>query len=452
MKKIRSTGITGQRGVNTVERVVLEMGSLWHPTGGLEAGTDGFIEFRDPDTEEVLNLLLPVQSKATGVRFSSETEASLAYVCEKEDIDYWMQGNRPMVVVVSRPDTGEAYWVSIKDYFHDPKVRQSRRVVFDKVRDRFDVAARARLLALATPPDAGMYSAPVRRHERITSNLLRITRLPARLYHGFTDCGSGGEVRKRLQQQRAVGVDEWTTRGRRIVSVHNLAEGPWRSICDPGTVEEFDVEQWSLSADHDTRSDFTDLLHQCLWARLTPMHVRYDREMRHFFYTATPDLSPRTVAYRSYTREARSTVFRGYPRKDDGDVMSYYRHHAFEARFREYDSEWCLQIDPTYRYTTDGRQLDRFGSDRLSKMRKLAKNPAVRGHVLMWAALLSDPASGDLFTVPAYPHLGFGDLVSFELPVGIDEARWLESDENAEALTSADESEELELFSSAEAG
>lgn len=452
MKKIRSTGLTGQRGVNIIERVILEMGSLWHPTGGLEAGTDGFIEFRDPDTEEVLNLLLPVQSKATGTRFSSETDSSLAFICEKEDLDYWLQGNRPLILVVSRPKTDEAYWISVKEYFRDPEVRRSRRVVFDKIRDRFDASARSRLLAVATPSDAGTYFAPIRRQERITTNLLRITRLPAKLYHGFTDCSSGGEVRKRLQQQGAHAVDEWTIRSRRIISVHDLREGVWRSICDPGTVEGFEVEEWALSTDHDTRSDFSNLLHQCLWARLAPLGIKYDREMEHFFFTASSDLSPRRITYRSYIRDATSTVFRGYSKKTDAEVMAYYRHHAFQRTFREYDAEWFLQIDPTYRFTADGRQLDRFGSDRLTKMRKLEKNPAVMGHVLMWASLLGDPPREDLFAAPVYPHLGFGDLVSFDLSAGIDDKLWLASDENPAAAQAAEEAQELDLFMGGEEG
>lgn len=445
MKKIKNTGITGQRGVNTVERVVLEMGSLWHPTGGLEAGTDGFIEFRDPQTEELLNLLLPVQSKATGNRFSSETETSLTYICEKEDIDYWMQGNGSTVLVVSRPQTNEAYWISVKDYFRDAKVRQSRKVVFDKVRDRFDASARDRLLTLASPKDGGRYFAPARKPEQIVSNLLRVRRLPEKLYQGYTDCSRGGEVWSRLTEQGESGTNEWVLRGRRIVSVYDLSAGPWRSICDPGTVEEFDLDEWSLSIDPDTRSDFLELLNQCLRTRLGAIGVRYDRQMEHYHFTASPDLTPRTQKYRSLARDAERTVFLGYPSKADANVTAYYRHHAFGGRFRQYDGEWYLQIDPTYRYTRDGYRLDLFGPKRLSGMRKLEKNPAVLGQVVMWATLLSDPPEHDLFASPPYPYLGFDGLMTFDSPFGINDAAWLETDENPESKQAAEQAADPDL-------
>jgi hypothetical protein len=453
VKKIRNTGITGQAGVNVIERVVLGMGSVWHPTGGLEAGTDGFIEFRDPTSGAMLNLFLPVQSKATANAFSSETDISLAFTCERDDLDYWMQGNCPIILVVSRPRTNEAYWVSVKDYFSEPKVRQNRKVVFDKVRDRFDASARDRLIAIASPKDQGRYFAPARKPEQIVSNLLRVSRFPEKLYHGYTDCSRGSDVRRRLTEQGAVGMDEWAVRGRRIVSVYDLSAGPWRSICDQGTVEQFGPDEWALSSDHDARSDFIELLGQCLWTRLGQMGARYDREEKHYYFIATADLSPRVVHYRSFARDAQRDVFRGYPKKTEPEVMAYYRHHAFEGRFRDYDGEWYLQIDPTYRYSVDGYRLDKYSATKLSGMRKLEKNPAVAGQVVMWAALLSDDGEQDFFASPPYPHLGFSELATFECPVGINDAVWLESDENPNSKDAASQAADLDLFvDSEEAG
>jgi hypothetical protein len=44
MKKIPKTALTGELGVNLIQRVVLEMGCMWNPTGGTVAGIDGTIE------------------------------------------------------------------------------------------------------------------------------------------------------------------------------------------------------------------------------------------------------------------------------------------------------------------------------------------------------------------------------------------------------------------------
>ncbi len=130
-KVIAQTTITGQQGVNLVERVVMEMGFVWYPTGSVEAGIDGFIELRDKTSEQVMNTLIAVQSKAVSGEFQNETPSGLDFYCTERDLDYWMKGNVPVVLVVSRPKTNEAYWVSVKDYFRDSERRASRKVHFD---------------------------------------------------------------------------------------------------------------------------------------------------------------------------------------------------------------------------------------------------------------------------------------------------------------------------------
>jgi hypothetical protein len=450
MKKIPKAGITGQQGVNLIERVALDMGSLWHSTGGLEAGLDGFIEFRDPATTEVSSLTLAVQSKATERPFASETETSFTYICAAEDLDYWMQGNQPIVLVVSRPKDNEAYWVAIKDYFADPERRRTRKVIFDKRTDRFDADARNRLLALAVSKDRGTYFAPPPKTETIYSNLLRVARLPAKLYHADLLCSHGGEVRKRLNEAGLRGMDEWAVRRKRIVSVYDLGEGIWKELCDRGTVEEFDPDDWAFSLDADTRSDFVGLLNRSLRAMLSRIDVFFDERLEHYYFASTDDLIQRMVGYRSLARGSKRAVFLGYPKRDGSGEIAYYRHNAFSGRFRQYGGDWFLQIDPTYRFTSDGRRVHPFYESKLKGILAIEKNPAVLGQVAMWADLLSDPEEQSFFTEPAYPHLGFGGLERFESPVGIDEALWLASDESEEAKSAAQQAAESTLFDAME--
>ena len=115
-KKISRSDIIGDKGIALIHRLVLDMGFVWNPTG-LEAGIDGYIEIRDEATGEVANCILQVQSKATAWPFAAETDASFSFLCDERDLDYWLGGNAPVILIVSRPDTNEAYWVSIKDYF-----------------------------------------------------------------------------------------------------------------------------------------------------------------------------------------------------------------------------------------------------------------------------------------------------------------------------------------------
>lgn len=119
VKKIHKNTITGQQGINLIEKRVLEMGFLWYPTGGIEVGIDGTIEIRDSATGRALNAIIQVQSKATLGQFQAETSEGFDYLCDVKDLNYWLQGNAPVILIVSRPSTDEAYWVSIKDYFQD---------------------------------------------------------------------------------------------------------------------------------------------------------------------------------------------------------------------------------------------------------------------------------------------------------------------------------------------
>ena len=86
----------------------------------------------------------------------------------------------------------------------------------------------------------------------------------------------------------------------------------------------------------------------------------------------------------------------------------------------------ACHLDPTYRFTSDGRQVHHNASKLLSGIRKLEKNPAVLGQAVMWGSLLKDPGdAGHVCADAPYSHLGFGDFLAFESPVGISDDEWL---------------------------
>lgn len=125
-KQIDQRDITGQKGINLIEKTVLGMGCLWHPTN-LEAGIDGLIEIRDPATGVVTNCILQVQSKATTKPFQAETDSAFSYYCRQEDLDFWLGGNTPVILVCSRPDDDQAYWVHVQERFQPQRAGTPRR-------------------------------------------------------------------------------------------------------------------------------------------------------------------------------------------------------------------------------------------------------------------------------------------------------------------------------------
>lgn len=439
-KRITGQQMTGQKGIALIQRRVLDMGFIWTPTGALEAGIDGYIEIRDEVTGDVFNAIIQVQSKATEERFTAETAEGFEYLCDKRDLDYWMQGNAPVILVVSRPDTEEAYWVSIKNYFHDPAVRQARKVRFDKRLHCFDVACRSDLATLAIPLDSGMYLAPAPRTETLYSNLLPVASYAPHLYIAETDCRRKEDVWREMKRLDVHVGPEWLLNNKRIVSVHDLSEFPWNRICDTGTIDELETDEWAESDDPDHRRQFVRLLNACLREKCFPL-VRYSGNRDCYFFTATEDRRTRVFPYQSLKAATKRDVFRGYPKEDD---PRYYRHSAFQGAFKCFDGAWHLEITPTYHFTWDGRgEYGRY-DDRLADIKKVEHNDAVIGQVVMWAEFLR--RSGDMFTSD-YPHLTFGELLSFEIDAGIDDDAWRSREDGDADRPGQDEARQLELFS-----
>ena len=115
-----------------------------------------------------------------------ETESTLEFRCSAKDLDYWLAGNAPVILVRCRPRTNEAYWVSLKHYFSDSALRKSAKIVFDKTRDRFDRTAKTALQRLAIPADSGLYLGTHPKYEVVYSNLLALASFPEYYYVAAT--------------------------------------------------------------------------------------------------------------------------------------------------------------------------------------------------------------------------------------------------------------------------
>ena len=82
---------------------------------------------------------------------------------------------------------------------------------------------------------------------------------------------------------------------------------------------------------------------------------------------------------------------------------------------------------------------------KLSGIKRLEKNSAVFGQLVMWAEYLSTPAQGELFT-PRYPFLEFDRLEEFEIDVGIDDSIWLRNEDKETTQLLEDDINDLPLF------
>ncbi len=408
---------------------------VWRPLLIFDVGVDGEIEICDPVTGEATNATIRVQAKATTRPFQAETTESFEFSCDQKDLDYWLRGNAPVILIVCRPETNEAYWVSIKDFFRELSSQKTRKVQFNKLRDRFDLACAVKLKELAIPKDIGIYFAPLPKREVLYTNLLRVASFPQKMYIAETDYRTPGDIWKEFKSMAVKVGPEWMLSNKRIISFQNLGEPPFNSICDLGTFESFDSNEWAYTDDGDKKRDFVRLLKLCLQERMRLLGLRFyeNEKLKYFFFPATRDLKTRKVRYQSIQNKVSREVFKQYFKKSDPTQRAYCRHSAFKGYFQRMGNEWYLEITPTYHFTSDGFREDPLRAERLKGIKRLERNPAVIGHLLMWADFLQRPIR-NLFT-QVDPFLSFGNLATVGIDTGLPDNIWYAAEEGEDAAS-----------------
>lgn len=423
-KKIAEQDIIGEKGIALIQTRCLDMGLIFRAESTFDAGIDGTIEIREAATGAMSNYRINVQSKATERRFTSETDQTFIYTVEEKDLNYWLGGNLPTILIRSRPATGEAYWIWVNEYFKDLDRRKSRKIEFHKEKNRFDATAHARLLEIATQDVSGAYVQLAPRNETLVSNLLQLISFSDTIYVAPTAFDDRSHVWSALGEQVGIG-DEWVLRSGMIYSFHDLEESTWRDVCDSGAVEPLPSTEWADSEDLSKRSEFVELLNRSLDEKLQSEKVAYNYANDLYYFRL----------HRRQTRVEGSgkagsgrTVVEVYQkvRNKDGKKFTYYRHYALRTRWMRVDSEWYLELTPTYFFTHDKEREHIFHEDMLKGIKRLEKNAAVRYLVEFWAYFLGkDP---DMFS-KTYPFLTFGGLKTFPVDFGFDDASWKHVDD-----------------------
>jgi len=421
--------IRGQQGINLIEKIVLEMGSSWSPTGALDIGIDGHIELFDPSNQAPLGKVLAVQSRVVS-HPANETTDGFDYYCDERDLDYWLQGNMPVILVISQPDRGQAFWISIKDYFHLSENRNSRKVHFSKTDNRFDANALSALLRVGVVSSAGLFLGPAPSSERLISNLLELTEFPKNIWIAATHCRRRYQVWQILEAGAGRPSGNWLLHEDFILSFQDLSQPQWSGVCDVGSCDTFDASEWACSPDADRRRQFVELLNTCLKEQLQP-EIRYSPHEECFLFCGTLRSAPISRGYRSARRKSSMKVVARYKwtSKRTGETTEWLRHLAFRHQFRLWDGRWYLEVTPTYVFTSDGMLLDRFNEDRLKGIKKLEGNRAVLSTLLFWADFLG--SKDDLLHSQDSRPLKFGKLVEVQVPVGIVDKAWSAQDQDA---------------------
>lgn len=440
-KVIRGSSILGQQGINLIQRIVLGMEFVWREKTVFDAGIDGEIEIRDPATGAMSGCILNVQGKARS-EFQSEDAESFTFQVDADDLDYWLNGNVPNILVVCRPASDEAFWISIRDYFANPASRKSRKVRFNKVGNRFDANAAPALVALARPKDSGLYFVPPKLSETLYSNLLPVTRLPKTIYVAKTELFKPGQVFAVFKESGAKGgLGEFVLRSHCIASVHNLRNAVWEKICDRSTVESFPFDEWANEVAESRDTDVRNLLGRCLDSLVFRLGMKFCPKDECFYFRQPKDREQLSKTIHGVEKAApRGLVTRyesGKPKQLRG-----YKHAAFSGKFRCFDGQWFLEVTPTSYYTTDGKTRKGNSAQLRKGLKQIEKNHSVFGHVNMWSEILAGDDNSDLLR-SAYEHLAFGHWKKFECPVSISDAAWRQG----EVVSTLDDAENQFLLS-----
>lgn len=405
------------------------MGFVWNPST-LDAGIDGVIEIRDVETGAATNFIIQVQSKATVNYYQADTDSSFEYLCDERDLNYWMGGNAPVILVCSYLSTGLSYWVSIKEYFKDPHKLKSKKVVFNKNRDLFTADRRDDLIHLAAPVDSGIYLVPPPIKETLYSNLLPLRSYPAKIYSAETKYRKNWELWKALNElEDRKGIHKaWYLHDGKIYSFTNLNNPPWNNVCEKVTF--FNTSDWSLSHELEFKRNFVSLLkaHFETYAyHRQLLHIRNERVDLYYFMPIMDDEGLPKSMNKEYNRRGRKSsqsICERYFRKSDKTKLSYFRHLAFEASFHRFDNIWHLEITPTYFFTHDGRKIHRYYESKLKGKKGLDRAETVFSETLFWSDVLTKPEG--LFDKSI---IEFGSLREFTLDKGIKDLIWLEKED-----------------------
>jgi hypothetical protein len=409
-KRVSRQTLIGEGGVSIISRRVNEMGFLYHDRR-VDHGIDGEIELVADGN--ALNQVIMVQSKASNLPHAFETADSFQWTPKPEDLDYWLGGNAPVIVVLSRPAEDLAWWVDIRAEFSDPRRRVEGTVIVNKHTQVFDKSAAPAMMRIGVPRDSGLFLPPPPKKELLTSNLLPVEAFPNSIFvapAAVKDYGAAWDILRDAPGEAAA----WILHDGMVISFGDLRSRPLRGLCDGGA-ERRDTAEWADSDDDDRLHQFADLLRRTL-VNNRRRDVQWHQDRHHMHFRATRNLSPRVVG-RGNGKRGR-TVFGPHYSKAEPDRVSYYHHAAVNPRFRRIDGQWLCHLGVDYCFTHDGKKESSFADGLLAGIKRLERHPAVLGWTRMWEGYLQ----GDLLTAGSL--LSFGRLLTFEVDRGIDDDWW----------------------------
>lgn len=386
-KRLNPYSVTEKEGVIYVQKIVNSMRCIWRPTPNDDYGLDGEIEIASHG--EVTGRLIKVQVKSGTSYFTNRKGNSFDVLIEPSDLDYWLQSNLPVILIVYDPKRELAFWKSVKQYVatHPEATTAAHRITFSSRSDKFQRESFGPLCRLAFPDEVELTEfLKDKVTERIYSNLLPVISLPPSVYT------------LSLSNSRLADIDAEDSFG----GSNHFAPIPGGHVtfCDPSkagvpyanAIISSSIKLHSttdLLANKDMRNAIVRLFNNALFAMLGEIGFLV-KDRRLFYFTPAPNNMPRTIKWEPMRRSsAERKVAYPYVGKRTGQV-AFWVHHAARISFRHVARKWFLMLTPAYVFTRDGvsyllsKDAGALATSRMSHER----NYQVLNHLFFWAWFL----------------------------------------------------------------
>jgi nucleoside phosphorylase len=255
------------------------------------------------------------------------------------------------------------------------------------------------------------------------ANLALVRHFPGKLYVAPSSCNTRKQAWFVLNQGLGKRDDRipgaWTIYEGNLYSFVDPERSKLKKIIDVGGLDQFDTTEWAFSTSDSKRRLFVQMLNMALREDLWNQGVRFHGDQEVYAFMGSPDDPPKKLKYPNLKVRSTATIVAHYQTKPKtGKPYKYLRHTAFQGRFRWLGEQWYLEITPTYRFTRNGKDLDRYHESRLSGIKRLERNRSVLSQLLQWQAVLRAPwTRSDCLRL-----LEFAPLDNFRFSSGVDES------------------------------
>ena len=254
-----------------------------------------------------------------------------------------------------------------------------------------------------------------------------------------------------LEQLKKDFFSGWHPHQNQLITFHDLENDNsfLSDIVDQGTVESIPPEDFYSvrgKIDVDRENIFKTLLRKTLQEHLYSKYVEWQHRDGIFIFTengteqktakpikqkktdATKIKATEQIIFKRYEtwvgeKSSQRAVLEIFMKADQPDEPWYYKHHAFEAKFKRIGSKWFLLILPDWFFSYDGFNKSDFHADDIKWLKKNSNTGIVFTDFRFIHYFLRNNGKAFFQQNTDPTALEFGDYVSFEnAPFLFDEA------------------------------